>query len=58
MNPFIRPPVRAAGICAALSMLCMPARAEISAEELANVVHPDHGANWQLRAQVPFMVPK
>jgi hypothetical protein len=23
-----------------------------------NVVHPDNGANWQLRAQVQFMFPK
>ncbi|MCU0920894.1 MAG: hypothetical protein MUF16_11230 [Burkholderiaceae bacterium] len=23
-----------------------------------NVVHPDDGANWQLRAQVQFMFPK
>ena len=23
-----------------------------------NVVHPDDGANWQIRAQVQFMFPK
>jgi hypothetical protein len=23
-----------------------------------HVVHPDDGANWQLRAQVPFMFPR
>ena len=37
MSPFIRPFVRAAGACAALSLLCLPARAEMSAEELAKL---------------------
>ena len=37
MSPFIRPFVRAAGACTALSLLCLPARAEMSAEELAKL---------------------
>jgi len=37
MSPFIRPFARAAGACAALSLLCLPSRAEMSAEELAKL---------------------
>jgi hypothetical protein len=34
----------------------LPVNTQISA--YYNVVHPDYGANWQLRAQVQFMFPK
>ena len=34
----------------------LPVNTQLSA--YYNVVHPDNGANWQLRAQVQFMFPK
>jgi hypothetical protein len=37
MNPFMRQLLRVAGGCAALAALCLPARAELSAEELAKL---------------------
>jgi hypothetical protein len=37
MSSFIQPLVRAVGTCAALTLLCLPARAELSAEELAKL---------------------
>src|SRR5512147_3049007 len=37
MSSFIRPLVRTVGTCAALSLLCLPARATLSAEELAKL---------------------
>jgi len=34
----------------------LPVNTQLSA--YYNVVHPDNGASWQLRAQVQFMFPK
>jgi hypothetical protein len=34
----------------------LPVNTQLSA--YYNVVHPDNGANWQIRAQVQFMFPK
>ena len=34
----------------------LPVNAQLSA--YYNVVHPDDGANWQIRAQLQFMFPK
>jgi hypothetical protein len=44
MNPFNRPAARAAGAIAALAVLCMPAHAELSAEDLAKLAQNPVGA--------------
>jgi hypothetical protein len=53
----MRPSSFAFALLGAVAVAAAPAaRAELS--DYYNVVHPDNGANWQLRLQVQLMFPR